>query len=111
MKRFLPLILLVFVLVGCSPTFPLVMDTRTATPVEPTATVALTPVVTATAAITATPAIDPTPCNIKGTAASHLFHMPGTLTYKRTQVIAARGDRWFCSEQEAISAGFTRAKK
>lgn len=91
----------VMVMVGCSPTWPLVQDTRTSTPV---------PTIEPTVVITVTPAVE-SACNIKGVMASHIYHVQGQLTYKRTQVLAERGDRWFCTEQQALDAGFRKALK
>jgi hypothetical protein len=35
--------------------------------------------------------------------------MPGQVSYERIRVNPARGGRWFCSEDEAIAAGWTVA--
>lgn len=51
-------------------------------------------------------------CPIKGNISSNgrLYHMPGTLNYERTEINEARGERWFCSEIEALTAGWRRAR-
>jgi endonuclease YncB( thermonuclease family) len=48
-------------------------------------------------------------CKIKGNInakGDRIFHMPGTRDYDRTQINEGAGERWFCSENEAISAGW-----
>lgn len=37
------------------------------------------------------------------------YHLPGFKYYNQTQVNLDHGDKWFCSEEEAIKAGFKRA--
>jgi hypothetical protein len=36
--------------------------------------------------------------------------VPGARDYERVRVLTSRGDRWFCSEQDATSAGFKAAQ-
>lgn len=50
-------------------------------------------------------------CPIKGNISDNgrLYHVPGTRAYHRTRINTARGERWFCSEAEARSAGWRRA--
>jgi hypothetical protein len=36
--------------------------------------------------------------------------MPGQHYYYKTQIDASKGERWFCTEQEAIAAGWRKAK-
>lgn len=55
--------------------------------------------------------LDPN-CAIKGNtnaAGSRLYHVPGSRWYKRTKINPARGQRWFCSEEEARAAGWRPA--
>lgn len=59
----------------------------------------------------------PTPqtCRIKGNVSTRnkeqkIYHCPGWPDYAETTVITSEGDRWFCSEAEAIAAGFRRPK-
>ncbi len=117
MKRFLFSIMFVLTLAACVPTGPWIVDTRELAPtptytpwvlgpVNDTATPTDTVAMTATVAATETPV-----CDIKGTYASHLYHVKGQLTYRRTKVQEERGDKWFCSSAEAESAGFKKAKK
>jgi endonuclease YncB( thermonuclease family) len=50
-------------------------------------------------------------CVIKGniTRNGHIYHMPWSPWYGRTKVEPARGERWFCSETEAVAAGWRPA--
>lgn len=50
----------------------------------------------------------PTGCAIKGnvTSKGKIYHMPWSPWYGRIRMDMDRGKRWFCSEQEAISAGW-----
>jgi len=53
-----------------------------------------------------------TDCNIKGnisTAGEKIYHLPGCGSYDKTQIEEKRGERWFCSEKEAQSAGWRKA--
>jgi hypothetical protein len=38
-----------------------------------------------------------------------LYHLPGMQDYEDTVIDLSRGERWFCSEAEAIAAGWTKA--
>lgn len=52
-------------------------------------------------------------CLIKGninSSGKQLYHMPGTTAYGRTKIDENKGERWFCSEAEAISAGWLPVK-
>lgn len=52
-------------------------------------------------------------CLIKGnvsTAGDKIFHLPGCGSYEKTVINEAAGERWFCNEQEAIDAGWRKAK-
>ena len=52
-------------------------------------------------------------CNIKGNIndrGEYIYHMPGQKYYSRTVISTSRGERWFCSEEEAQAAGWRRAK-
>lgn len=50
-------------------------------------------------------------CDIKGNVSrdAKRFHVRGSPYYAETKVEVARGDRWFCTEQLAIAAGFEKA--
>ncbi|XHH31003.1 thermonuclease family protein [Xanthomonas euroxanthea] len=56
----------------------------------------------------------PAHCAIKGNISSKgskIFHMPGQRDYQRTSISPAKGERFFCTSQEAISAGWRRAAR
>lgn len=56
---------------------------------------------------------DSTDCNIKGNISYNtgekIYHIPGDAYYNSTTINESYGERWFCSEQEAQSAGWRRA--
>ena len=52
-------------------------------------------------------------CNIKGNIndrGEYIYHVPGQKYYSRTVISTSRGERWFCSEEEARAAGWRRAR-
>jgi endonuclease YncB( thermonuclease family) len=53
----------------------------------------------------------PEGCAIKGnvTDRGHIYHMPWSPWYTKVRVDPARGERWFCSEREALAAGWRPA--
>jgi endonuclease YncB( thermonuclease family) len=55
----------------------------------------------------------PEGCPIKGqvSGASRVYVLPWSPDYERVRVQKARGERWFCSEQEALAAGFKAAQR
>lgn len=55
----------------------------------------------------------PDGCPIKGqvAGAQRIYVLPWSPDYDRVRVQKARGERWFCSEQEAVSAGFKAAQR
>lgn len=58
--------------------------------------------------------IPPDPaCRIKGNVSQNgmIFHVPGQAFYERTGISEARGERWFCSEAQAIQAGWRPARR
>ena len=51
----------------------------------------------------------PEGCPIKGNisrSGARIYHMPWSPHYGRTKITAAKGERWFCDEDEAIKAGW-----
>lgn len=53
-------------------------------------------------------------CNIKGNISSkgeRIYHLPGQEHYGRTKISTSKGERWFCSEAEARSAGWRPARR
>ena len=53
-------------------------------------------------------------CNIKGNiqkrTGERIYHVPGQEYYSRTRVDWLRGERWFCSESAAQSAGWRKSR-
>lgn len=52
-------------------------------------------------------------CNIKGNisyAGEKIYHLPGQKYYNKTSINIEQGERYFCSESEAISAGWRKSK-
>lgn len=48
-------------------------------------------------------------CLIKGNISSSgelIFHTPGSSSYAQTRIDESRGERWFCTEEEARTAGW-----
>jgi endonuclease YncB( thermonuclease family) len=53
-------------------------------------------------------------CSIKGNINSRrgrIYHLPGQRDYSKTRVNKNNGERWFCSEEEAMQAGWIKAKR
>jgi hypothetical protein len=67
-------------------------------------------------------ALNPTPiasalspnCTIRGNVSmktgERIYHLPGQKFYAEANIKPWRGERWFCSEEEARQAGWRRAK-
>ena len=56
----------------------------------------------------------PEDCVVKGNINSigqYTYHVPGGHWYDRVKIDSARGERWFCSEEEAEEAGWTKAER
>ncbi|MDO8504094.1 MAG: thermonuclease family protein [bacterium] len=54
-----------------------------------------------------------TECTIKGNISSSgekIYHMPGQRYYEQTKIEENKGERWFCSENEAIDSGWRKSK-
>lgn len=52
-------------------------------------------------------------CEIKGNISNsgeRIYHMQGQRYYNKTVIDTSKGERWFCTEQEAINAGWRRSK-
>ncbi len=52
-------------------------------------------------------------CVIKGNISDNglIYHLPTQENYARTRINSARGERWFCSEAEAVAAGWRAARR
>lgn len=53
-------------------------------------------------------------CAIKGNISintgERIYHVPGQKYYQETRISPQHGERWFCSESEARSAGWRRSR-
>jgi endonuclease YncB( thermonuclease family) len=47
-------------------------------------------------------------CLIKGNISEngHIYHVPGSRSYNATKIDESKGERWFCTEEEARAAGW-----
>lgn len=53
-------------------------------------------------------------CNIKGNisrSGERIYHLPGQKYYDKVRVFERKGERWFCSEAEAIAAGWRKSRQ
>ena len=53
-------------------------------------------------------------CRIKGNISSSgekIYHVPGGKYYSRTKINETKGEKWFCSEQKALSLGWRKSKR
>lgn len=51
-------------------------------------------------------------CNIKGNiswSGEKIYHLPGCEYYEKTVIDETKGEKYFCNEEEAVSAGWRRA--
>jgi hypothetical protein len=56
----------------------------------------------------------PAGCNIKGNISKkgqRIYHLPGQENYDEIVITPSKGERYFCSEEEAVKAGWRRAKR
>jgi micrococcal nuclease len=52
-----------------------------------------------------------TGCVIKGNITTEkIYHLPGCGSYYKTTIDESKGERWFCTETEAVAAGWRKAK-
>lgn len=57
--------------------------------------------------------IPTTGCRIKGNisrSGAQIYHVPGQQDYDKTRITENKGERWFCTEDEAQAAGWRRAR-
>ena len=55
-----------------------------------------------------------TDCSIKGNISSsgeRIYHVPGGAYYSRTKITKSKGERYFCTEDEARNSGWRRSKR
>ncbi len=67
-----------------------------------------------TAPVVTAPATSTQHCKIKGNISSSgekIYHMPGQQFYDKTVIDTSKGERWFCTEQEAVNAGWRKSKR
>lgn len=53
-------------------------------------------------------------CVIKGNLSrdgSRIYHMPGQANYDDARISESKGEHWFCSESEAVRAGWRKARR
>ena len=52
-------------------------------------------------------------CRIKGniSRSGRIYHVPGSTYYSRTKISPRKGERWFCSVQEARAAGWRAPRR
>ena len=54
-------------------------------------------------------------CVIKGNVSidtnRKIYHLPGMEDYESTTIDLARGEKWFCTESEAIQSGWRKAPR
>lgn len=53
-------------------------------------------------------------CLIKGNInakGKRIYHLPGMQFYERTQIDESKGERWFCTEEEAKAAGWVKSRR
>lgn len=70
------------------------------------------PITTATSSAIHPSASNPS-CSIKGNISASgekIYHVEGCGSYTKTTIDESRGERWFCSESEAQSAGWRKAR-
>jgi len=54
------------------------------------------------------PSAPTTGCRIKGniSQSGRIYHVPGSPSYDQTKIDESKGERWFCTEEEARAAGW-----
>lgn len=54
-------------------------------------------------------------CDIKGNTSrqsgERIYHVPGQRNYDDTVIESWKGERWFCTEEEAVANGWRKAKR
>lgn len=55
----------------------------------------------------------PAGCEIKGNVSANgrIYHRPGQRDYDHTRIDVTRGERWFCSDAQALAAGWRPAAR
>nr|WP_199302783.1 cold shock domain-containing protein [Oscillatoria sp. FACHB-1406] len=59
------------------------------------------------------PSVERSECNIKGNISiqtgNKIYHLPGMEDYESTNIDVTKGERWFCTESEALANGWRKA--
>lgn len=107
-------------LTACQPT-PTLTQTATPTttptskPKTATATKLAPPTATTPAGCPQGCTTPPPGCVIKGNISSSsgekIYHVPGQRYYEQTKIEPEKGERWFCTEEEAIANGWRKSKQ
>ena len=105
------------------PTVTSVRATPSATAIPtPVTKAAPTPTIRPTATVISAPTsatcphgctTPPPGCLIKGNISSSgekIYHLPGQRNYEATIIDPAKGERWFCTEDEAVANGWRKSK-
>ena len=48
--------------------------------------------------------------NLELQTGERIYYVPGSFFYSTTEITESDGDRWFCTEEEAVAAGWTKSK-
>lgn len=81
----------------------------------PTATIVIEPTMVPVNTTTCSQGCTTPPpgCDIKGNINNEgekIYHMPGQRYYDKTKISPEKGERWFCTENEAIKNGWRKSK-
>jgi micrococcal nuclease len=103
-------------LTSCRPTAtPSLTATPVPTPTQPTATARPRTATPTTATGCPQGCVSPPAgCAIKGNISSSgvkIYHLPGQRYYEQTVIDPNKGERWFCTEQEAEANGWRKSKQ
>lgn len=49
--------------------------------------------------------------NISSSSGEKIYHVPGQRYYEQTRIDPEKGERWFCTEEEAIANGWRKSKQ
>jgi hypothetical protein len=48
--------------------------------------------------------------NISQSSGERIYHVPGGGSYEETRISPDFGERWFCTDQEAVANGWRKAR-
>ena len=92
---------------------PSTCNGNTTKPVTQTPDSAVKPTPAPTSTPTPAPTSQPTACIIKGNVnyrGEKIYHVPGQQYYDETVITPSKGERYFCTEEEAVAAGWRKSK-